>query len=238
VKCKKGVTLIEIVIASFILLMIVYAIYDIFTHGLLMWRHGSKKMENEQKAIVVSNRLFYELKLSPASSLTTFTCNGSSVNNLNFVDTSTVLEHDSNANNGISFRSPIDPNTGDIVFDNWMGKLRWQTYNIYYTKPDPVDNRKKIFYSRELSLGSKTGEVNSTPLELFVPDVGGSFQISDYINGTFPSSELSPERTVCRDVVKALFRRNSYREVEFFIEVGQQDFASNGNNRINIILKN
>jgi hypothetical protein len=45
------VTLIEIVIASFILLMIVYAIYDIFTHGLLMWRHGSEKMENEQKPL-------------------------------------------------------------------------------------------------------------------------------------------------------------------------------------------
>lgn len=235
---KKGVTLLEVIIASFILLMLVYAIYDIFTHGLLMWKLGSKKQDNEQKAIVVSNRLFYELKLSPASSITTFTCDGSSVNNLNLANTSIALENDSNANNGISFRSPIDPNTGDIVFDNWMGKLRWQSYNIYYVKPDPLESKKNIFYRRELSLGSKKGEVNSTPLELFVPDTGGSIQIIDCIKGTVAGSGLSAERTVCRNVVKAFFRRNSYREIEFFIEVGQQGGTSNGNNRINILLKN
>jgi hypothetical protein len=236
--CKKGVTLLEVIIASFILLMIVYAIYDIFTHGLLMWKHGSRKQENEQKAIVVSNRLFYELKLSPASSITTFTCDGLSVNNLNLADKSITLEDDPDANNGISFRSPIDPNTGEIVFDNWMGKLRWQSYNIYYIKPDPVNIKKKIFYRRDLSLGTKKGEVNSMPLELFIPDTGTSTQIIDYIKGNFAGTDLSSERTVCRDVVKALFRRNSYREIEFFLEVGQEGFASNGDNRINIILKN
>ncbi|HPZ10128.1 MAG TPA: hypothetical protein PL110_18700, partial [Candidatus Eremiobacteraeota bacterium] len=134
----------------------------------------------------------------------------------------------------------IDPDTGNIVIDDWMGKLRWQNYNIYYTKPDTKNVSKFLLCRREVPLGSKRGEVNSIPLEIFIPDGTTSAPgINTYINGSYTGTE----RVISRDVIKSLFRRNNYNEIEFFIEVGQpkedyKDSPGNSKNRIRVIIRN
>ena len=237
---KYGITLIEVIMSSVLLLLIVYAMYDIFNHGLLLWRKGSQRQENEQKSIVLSNRIFYELKMTAISSITTFTYDGSSISNKNYSDTSLLLEKDTNANNSISFRSAMS--NGQIIVDDWMGKLRWQKYIIYYLKSDPKNAGKYLFCKKELNLGNRKGEIISIPLESFKADDINTFQIIDYINGTFAGATLSMEKIVARDIISTSFRWFTKRQIEFYVETGKPhtdtDSAGNSTNKLKFTIYN
>jgi len=228
---KKGVTLLELVIASFILLLLTVTLYEIMITGLTVWRHTSKQQSNEQNAIIAANRLFFNLKITAATSITTFTYDGSSVTDLNYTNPSANLEDDPASNTGISFRSPLDPATNQISVDHSMGKLKWHKYLIYYVK------NSSLLCQREISLGSRAGEVNSTPLELFDP----SRDILYYITAP-PSADISEERVITRNVMRLFFSHYPLNQVEFFIEIGQNETedenASNRTSKVKVIIPN
>jgi len=227
---KKGVTLLELVIASFILLLLTVTLYEIMITGLTVWRHSSKQQSNEQNAIIAANRLFFNLKITAATSITTFTFDGTSVTDLNYINPSVNLEDDPASNTGISFRSPLDPATNQISVEHSMGKLKWHKYLIYYVK------NNSLLCQREISLGSRTGEVNSTPLELFDPPR----DILYYI--TTPVTADIEERVITRNVMKLFFSHYPLNQVEFFIEIGQKETedenASNRTSKVKVMIPN
>ena len=233
---KKGVTLLEVIIASFILLMLTVALYEIMIIGLNVWRHSSKQHSNEQNVMIMTHRIFSNLKITAASSITTFSYDGSSVNNLNYIPPSVSLEEDLNSNNSIAFLSPIDGVTSQISVDQSMGKLQWQKYLIYYLKDSPL-SQGYLLCQREISLGSNKGEVNSTPLELFDP----ARDILYYINAS-SGGDISEERVVIRNVIKLFFSHYPLNQVEFFIEIGQEETedetASNRASKVKVMLAN
>lgn len=236
---KKGLSLLEMVIASFLLFLIVFAMYEILKQGMLMWRHSSKQQSNEQKAIVISNKLFSELKITAASSITTFTyMDDNPVNNLNYYISTGNIENDPSANNGISFRSPVSSSTGEINLDDWMGKLRWQSYFIYYLEKDPKQIGRFVLYQREISLGDRIGEVNSTPLETFRPG-----KTIDYYITASSDADIKTPRLICSDVVKLCFSHYPLNRVEFYVEIGQsvtsgKETASNRASKIKVLVAN
>ena len=181
--CKKGLTLLELVIVCIVFSLFLFAVFATLDIGLKSWQLGATKSDLHQKAEIVLNRISRELSYSSILSV--------------------EIENNGNpssTNEYISFETPF--NNGSFECDNTnYGSPLWQGFILYYIQPLKsgwVSGKRDLFRQYVPRTDPDVGSVPSIH-----PDLMGDLTIN--LKMTNPVSENL--RTIIKDIYSIDFER-------------------------------
>jgi len=138
-KKGRGVTLIEVFLATGIFAILASTIFYIYVVSARSWIKVRKKVEVKESAQIVLSRIERQIRAS-------------SIDSVEVKPNHTITL--AGVTDAISFLNAIDPNTGMTEYD-LDGNMSWKKYIIFYLADDPRVAKGGFYqlWSREVDLG-------------------------------------------------------------------------------------
>lgn len=206
---KRGLTLLEVLLATTVFSMLAGIVFYIFSVSAQSWLKVRQAVEVKESAQIVFSRIEKEIR-------------GTSFDSVQVMSNSI-----SGVNDTISFLSAVNPSTGRSSYND-SGEMIWQKYVIFYIEDDPKYLKSGYYelWSREVDLDimkDKTlDRISTLP---YPPDdeLNSPISFSTYI--TKPSdSWISDPRPVSRNITHLEFTPDSTSlepTIEILIKTGK-----------------
>jgi len=228
-----GVTVIEVLVASFLFSLLAGVMFYIFTVSSRTWVTVREGVELKESAQVLMTRIERLLRASSVESVE-------------------IVKYPLTGDNeAISFLSVYDDD-GMASYNDGLAQMNWQEYIIFYIEDDPSVSHPDYYRlcSRTVFLGDYLNDYSSDTLSnlTYPPTSSGSshYPVDEYIRGvTIVPLEpyLSAPRYITRNITSLGFEMDEEkREVEISVKIGKpqnpKDPASNpGTEKIELSTK-
>lgn len=214
---KSGMTLLEVLLATFIFSILCSLVFYIFMVSAGAWLKARQTFEVRESAQIVITRMEKELRAS----------------NIKSVDVKSYPS--SSGNDAISFISGIKP-TGGSDFSPAYGTMTWQKFVIFYLEDDNFYAKDGYYqlFSREVIYDDNFLERYEAmqlkdlpyPPEKDTPDDDThKYNMLDYLTGLVPVIDpyFAPPRAITRNIetLKFFYDPDFSQKVEIYVTTGK-----------------